>query len=315
MTHPHEHPPVDHTRIFAIGILLNVVFVVAEVVFGILAGSMALLADAGHNLSDVLGLLLAWGADRLSRRRPTHRRTYGWKSSTIMAALLNAVILLTAVGGIILESIQRLSRPGAVAGKTVIIVAAGGVLINTLTALLFMSERKRDLNIRGAFLHMAADALVSIGVVASGIVIMTTGRTWIDPAVSLVIAVVILAGTWGLLKESVNLAMHSVPAGIDARAVTDYLASLPGTEAVHDVHIWAMSTRETALTAHIVKPDAEDDDRFLHDAANGLFEQFNIDHVTIQLERRNFSLQCGETCAGAKNGDDFSDGTDQHRGA
>ena len=287
----------DRHRIFALGVLLNVAFVLAEVVFGILAGSMALLADAGHNLSDVLGLLLAWGADHLSRRRPTYRRTYGWKSSTIMAAMLNAIILLTAVGGIILESVHRLARPGPVAGKTVILVAAAGVLVNTATALLFMPERKRDLNIRGAFIHMAADALVSAGVVVSGFAVLATGWVWIDPVVGLMIAGIILLGTWGLLKESVNLATHSVPVGIDARAVTDYLAGLPGASAVYDVHIWAMSTHETALTAHIVKPDPKNDDSFLREVQSGLLELFGIDHVTIQLERSSASLQCGKTCA------------------
>ena len=288
--HSHNHPdapcaPANYNRAFAVGVALNVGFVVCEAVFGILADSMALLADAGHNLSDVLGLLLAWGASYLVRIQPTSRRTYGWRSSSIMAALINAVLLLVAVGGIATESIRRLTSPEPVAGKTVIVVALVGVVINTATALLFLSGRKKDLNIRGAFLHMAADAAVSAGVAAAGIAILMTGRAWIDPAVSLAIAAVILVGTWGLLRESLALAMHAVPPGIDTERVKSFLAGLAGVEAVHDLHIWAMSTTETALTVHLVKPNPENDDEMIRQTATELQERFGIDHVTIQWER------------------------------
>jgi cobalt-zinc-cadmium efflux system protein len=291
-SHADCHGPPDFNRAFAVGVALNVGFVVCEAVFGIMADSMALLADAGHNLSDVLGLLLAWGASYLVRLQPTSRRTYGWRSSSIMAALINAVLLLVAVGGIATESVRRLLSPEPVAGKTVIVVALIGVVINTATALLFLSGRKHDLNIRGAFLHMAADAAVSAGVAAAGIAILFTGRLWIDPAVSLAIAAVILAGTWGLLRESLALVMHAVPQGIDTEKVTAYLESLPGIETAHDLHIWAMSTTETALTAHLVKPDPEGDDDMIGRVSADLFDRFGIDHVTIQWERTRNPCRC-----------------------
>jgi cobalt-zinc-cadmium efflux system protein len=253
---------------------------------------VALLADAGHNLSDVLGLLLAWGASYLVRLRPTRRRTYGWRSSTIMAALINAVILLVAVGGIATESIRRFVSPEPVAGKIVIAVAVVGVAVNTATALLFLSGRHKDLNIRGAFLHMAADAAVSAGVAAAGIAILITGRLWIDPAVSLAIAAVILWGTWGLLRESLALAMHAVPPGIDTDEVMGYLSKLDGIEAIHDLHIWAMSTTETALTVHLVKPDSAGDDEMIGRIADELHDRFGIGHVTIQWERTHDPCRC-----------------------
>ena len=295
--HAHSHtdspcPPPDYNRAVAVGVALNVGFVICEAVFGFLADSMALLADAGHNLSDVLGLLLAWGASYLVRLQPTKRRTYGWRSSSIMAALINAVLLLVAVGGIATESVRRLMNPEPVAGKIVIVVALVGVAINTATALLFISGRKHDLNIRGAFLHMAADAAVSAGVAAAGIAILLTGRPWIDPAVSLVIAAVILIGTWGLLRESLAMVMHAVPSGIDTEDVKSYLSGLAGIEAVHDLHIWAMSTTETALTVHLVKPDPTDDDQMISRAAEGLQRRFGIDHVTIQWERTLDPCSC-----------------------
>jgi cobalt-zinc-cadmium efflux system protein len=296
MVNTHNHGPADYNRAFAIGVLLNFGFVIAEVIFGLTADSLALLADAGHNLSDVAGLLLAWGASVLSRLRPTARRTYGYRSTTIIAALVNAVILLVAVGGIALESVQRFKNPAPAAGETIIIVAAIGVVINTVTALLFFAGRKKDLNIRGAFLHMASDAGVSVGVVLAGIGIMTTGWMRIDPLVSLVIVAIILVSTWGLLKESMNLALQAVPAGIDTEMVSDYLSRLPGVTAVHDLHIWAISTTETALTAHLVKPDPIDDDVLITRVRRDLFENFGIDHMTLQWERSDSFVQCGAAC-------------------
>jgi cobalt-zinc-cadmium efflux system protein len=285
MTSNHQHSPGAYSCAFATGVVLNLAFVITESVFGVLAGSTALLADAAHNLSDVVGLLLAWGANYLSRRPRSERRTYGWRSSSILAALLNAVVLLVATGGIAWEAVKRFSAPAPVGGDIVAWVALVGVGINTATALLFMRGRKSDLNIRGAFLHMAADAAVSAGVVLAGVAILVTGRLWIDPVVTLLIAAVILASTWGLLLESVNLALHAVPDGIDPKAVDAYLADLPGVTAVHDVHIWAMSTTETALTAHLVKRDAQDDDALIAEATRALHDRFGIEHTTLQWER------------------------------
>jgi cobalt-zinc-cadmium efflux system protein len=296
MVNTHNHGPANYNRAFAIGIVLNFGFVIAEAIFGLTADSLALLADAGHNLSDVAGLLLAWGASLLSRLRPTTKRTYGYRSTTIIAALVNAVILLVAVGGIAWESVQRFKSPAPAAGETIIIVAVIGVAINTVTALLFFAGRKKDLNIRGAFLHMASDAGVSVGVVLAGIGIMTTGWLWIDPLVSLVIVAIILVSTWGLLKESMNLALQAVPAGIDTEMVSDYLSCLPGVTAVHDLHIWAISTTETALTAHLVKPDPIDDDVLITRVRRDLFENFGIDHMTLQWERSDSFVQCGAAC-------------------
>ncbi|MDI6725710.1 MAG: cation diffusion facilitator family transporter [Smithellaceae bacterium] len=285
MIHEHNHAPHNYNRAFAIGVALNAAFVMVEATFGIMADSLALLADAGHNLSDVMGLLLAWGASILTRRTPSERRTYGLRKSTILAALFNAVILLAAVGGMAWEAVRRFNDPAEVAGSTIIIVASIGFVINGATALLFVSGRRGDLNIRGAFLHMVADAAVSLGVVVAGVAMLLTGWHWIDPAVSLVIAVVILVGTWGLLKASLNLAMDAVPAGIDPQAVKSYLKELPGVQAVHDLHIWGMSTTETALTAHLVKPQTQDDDEIIERASKELHERFGIDHTTLQWER------------------------------
>ena len=292
-SHDHHHHEHGHShglaavtsRAFLIAIVLNGAFVAVEAGAGLKTGSLALLADAGHNLSDVLGLLLAWGASHLSKRAPSRRRTYGWRRSSIMAALLNAVLLLVAVGGIAWEAIRRAQEPTMVPGGAIMIVAGIGFVINGATALLFLSSRRRDLNARGAFLHMAADAAVSLGVVASGAAIVATGWTWLDPAVSLVIAVVILVGTWGLLREATNLAMDAVPAGIDPEAVAAYLATLPGVTAVHDLHVWGMSTTEVALTAHLVKPDPGDDDAVIARATRELHDRFGIEHVTLQWER------------------------------
>ena len=282
--HGHAHAPADFGRAFAVGVALNLGFVVVEAVFGYLAGSLALIADAGHNLSDVFGLLLAWGAAWLSKLAPTLRRSYGYRRSSILAALINAVVLLIAVGAIVWEAIRRFADPEPIVAGTVIWVAAIGIAINTATALMFMSGRKGDLNIRGAFLHMAADALVSLGVVIAAIVILATGWLWLDPAVSIAIAVVITVGTWGLLRDSVNLAMDAVPDAIDPAQVEAYLAAQPGVAEVHDLHIWAMSTTETALTVHLVRPGAPPDDALLARLRHELHVRFAIEHCTIQVE-------------------------------
>ncbi len=293
--HGHSHAPADFGRAFAIGIVLNAGFVVVEATYGFLSGSMALVADAGHNLSDVLALLLAWGASVAAKRAPTDRFTYGYKSSTILAALANAALLLVAIGAITFETVHRLADPAPVQGMTVIVVASIGIAINAGTALLFMRGRQHDLNIRGAYLHMVADAMVSAGVVLAGIAILFTGADWIDPAVSFVIVLVIAWSTWGLLKDSVKMSLMAVPQGIDQQAVRDYLMQLRGVENVHDLHIWPMSTTQTALTAHLVMPiavmpvpvmpSAADDDRFLQDIADELRQLHRIHHITIQIER------------------------------
>ncbi len=282
--HVHSHAPASFGSAFAIGAALNIGFVIVEATYGFLSNSTALLADAGHNLSDVFGLLVAWGASVLAKRAPTPRYTYGLRSSSILAALFNAMFLLTAVGAIAWEAVQRFASPEPVAGKTVMIVAAVGILINGVTAWLFASGRKGDINIRGAFLHMAADAAVSAGVVVAGGIILLTGRHWIDPAVSLVICVVIIWSTWGLLRDSVRMSLGAVPPDIDETAVRSYLERLPGVIELHDLHIWPMSTTETALTCHLVIPDGHPGDRFLMDACHELEHLFGIPHVTIQIE-------------------------------
>lgn len=291
-SHGHAHGPVDYTRAFAIGVGLNVAFVAIEAVGGLILGSMALLADAGHNLSDVLGLLLAWGASYLARTRPTPRYTYGLRSSTILAAVMNGLILMMAVGGIAWESVRRLIEPIAVDGGPVTVIAGVGVVINTVTALLFMKGGHEDLNIRGAYLHMAADAGVSLAVVLGGIGIMTVGWLWLDPVLSLLIAGVILWSTWGLLKDSVNLALQAVPEGIDLQEVHDFLLEQPGVTVVHDLHVWAMSTTETALTAHVVRPENGDADAFLSATAHELQDRFSIEHTTLQIERVHDEEAC-----------------------
>src|SRR5258708_30182847 len=278
-----SHAPASFGAAFAIGASLNAAFVVAELVFGYAANSLALISDAVHNFSDVIALLLAWGAAWLAQKRPTDSHTYGYRRASILAALVNAGLLLVAVGGIAVEALNRLREPAAVAGWTVVWVAALGIAINGGTALLFMRGRHGDLNIRGAYLHMAADAAVSLGVVVAALVIMATGWLWVDPAISLVIAAVVLASGWGLMRDSVNLALDAVPRGIALAQVRDYLAGLDGVIEVHDLHIWAMSTNETALTAHLVRPGGHDD-AFLHQVCEGLSRRFNIHHATLQLE-------------------------------
>lgn len=282
--HGHHHGPVDYGRAFAIGVALNLAYVAAEVTAGLLANSVALLADAAHNLSDVLGLMLAWGATVLAKRGPSRRFTYGLRSSSILAALANGAFLLLVTGGIAWEAIQRFQEPAPIAGATVIWVAALGVAVNTGTAMLFMSGRKQDLNIRGAYLHMAADAAVSLGVVVAGIGIVYTGWLWLDSAVSLAISAVIVIGTWSLLRDSVRLALNAVPEGIEIETVRAYLSGLAGVVEVHDLHIWGMSTTETALTAHLVMPQGHPGDDFLADVCTRLQNDYRIGHATIQLE-------------------------------
>jgi cobalt-zinc-cadmium efflux system protein len=281
--HDHPHPHQGHDRAFAIGTLLNTGFVAVEIAFGLLANSMALLADATHNLGDVLGLLLGWGAAWLARRPPTRRRTYGWGRSSILAALLNATILLIGVGAIGVEAVQRLLSPAPVRESTVILVAAAGIVVNGATALLFLRGRGHDINLRAQFLHMATDAAVSAAVVLAGLLILLTGLVWLDPLASLAIGIVIVVTTWGLLRESMDLAMDAVPDSVAHDAVHDYLASVPGVLEVHDLHIWGLSTTQTALTAHLVcaDPSAE---RKLHDVTTELRDRYGIGHATLQIE-------------------------------
>jgi cobalt-zinc-cadmium efflux system protein len=284
MGHDHHHAPADFGRAFALGILLNGGFIVLEVIFGLFSDSLALLADAGHNLSDVLGLILAWGASELAKKAASTRRTYGWKRSTVLAALFNALLLLVGVGAIFWEAIQRLRDPAPVAGGTVIWVAALGIAVNGATALLFYSGRKNDLNVRGAFLHMVADAGVSAGVMISGAVILFTHWTWLDPLVSLAVGFFILLSTWELLKDSLNYSLDAVPESIDLTAVQAYLAGIDGIREVHHIHIWPLSTTEIALTAHLVKSDPTLDDELLHRIEHELHDRFEITHATIQFE-------------------------------
>jgi len=287
---PHEH--AGHDMAFAVGTLLNAGFVIIEGAFGFISHSMALLADAGHNLSDVAALLIAWGASALTRQRPSARFTYGYRGSSILAALLNAVILFIAVGAIGLESIRRLIEPGPVASLTVIVVATIGIAVNGATTLLFLRGRHRDLNIRSAYLHMAADTLVSVGVVVAGAVIMATAWVWLDPAVGLVIVAVIVLGTWDLLRHSMQLALDAVPASIDPEAVRRYLRAIGGVAELHDLHIWPMSTTETALTCHLVMPAGHPGDATLARLAIDLRERFGIQHATIQVETGDPAHPC-----------------------
>lgn len=292
MGHGHNHGTSNYSRAFAIGIALNLGFVIVEFIYGRFAHSLALVADAGHNLSDVLSLALAWGAAVLSRRRPTEDRTYGFRRSSILASLINAVVLLIAIGAISSEAIRRFSDPNQVEGGTVIWVAAVGIAVNAITALLFMSGRKGDLNIKGAFIHMAADAGVSLGVVLAGFAIIYTGWLWLDPVVSLAISAVILIGTWGLLRDSVNLALDAVPEGVDLNSVREHLASLPTCVDVHDLHIWGMSTTETALTAHLVMNHSICDDALLARITDELHQKFGIEHATLQVEAGDPAYPC-----------------------
>jgi len=292
MSHHHDHPPGDYNRAFAIGVTLNAVFVVIEAGYGLSAGSLALIADAGHNLSDVLSLLLAWGASVLAVKDATDKRTYGFRKVTIMASLANAILLLVVLGGIAWEGIVRLLDPQPVEGVVIIVVAAIGVVINTVTALLFVSGQKHDLNIKGAFLHMAADAGVSLGVVIAGVVIMAKGWLWVDPVISLVIAVVILIGTWMLLRESLNHAMDAVPEEIDIARLKRYLTGLDNVSDIHDLHVWSLSTTEVALTVHLVVTDNTLNNIFLREVQQVLQDHFGIAHATLQVERQGIENGC-----------------------
>lgn len=291
-SHDHGHGTGSYNRAFAIGVVLNAGFVLVEAGYGIVAGSLALIADAGHNLSDVVSLLLAWGASVLATRAASDRRTYGFRKATIMASLAGAVLLLVALGGITTEAVGRLFDPRPVTGGIVILVAAIGTVINTVTALLFVSGQKHDLNLRSAFLHMAADAGVSLGVVVAGVVILYTGWLWVDPAISLAIVLVILVGTWALFRDSVNLAIDAVPQDIDIVAVRDYLNGLDNVTRIHDLHVWALSTTEVALTVHLVVSDSVVSNDFLCNVQQQLHDRFGIEHSTIQIESHEEAPAC-----------------------
>lgn len=296
----HHHMPFDHaateghSRAFVLAIALNIGFVALEFVYGVIAESTALMADAGHNLSDVLGLLLAWGAAVLSKKQPSNRYTYGLRSTSILAALANGMLLLVACGGIGWEAMRRFAEPSEVAGFTVAVVAGIGIAVNGFSAWLFMAGRKNDLNIRGAFLHMVADALVSLGVVIGGVLIIYTGWYWVDPVLSLVIVGVILIGTWGLLREAIRLSLSAVPAHIDLQEVQQFLADLPGVAEVNDLHIWGMSTTETALTVHLIIPEGYPGDAFMASLAVQLRARFAIQHSTLQIGQQKIE---GSSCA------------------
>ena len=283
--HSHDHAPANFGKAFAVGIFLNAAFVVIEFGYGYAANSLALMADAGHNLGDVLGLLAAWAASIVMLRAPTPNRTYGLKGTTILAALGNAVLLLVTTGAIAREALLRLRTPENVHSGTVMAVAAVGIAINGITAMMFFRGRKDDLNVRAAFQHMAYDALVAVGVVIGGFVIWKTGISLIDPILSLLICAVIIWGTWSLLRDSVHMALQGTPQGINQPEVLEYLQSLPGVTEVHDLHVWSMSTTEIALTAHIVVPEPGNHDELLESATNNLHDRFEIEHVTIQIEQ------------------------------
>lgn len=290
-SHSHSHGS-DYGRAFAIGLTLNLIFVVVEFVYGKISNSVALVADAGHNLSDVLGLALAWGASVLARKDPTPTRTYGLRRSSILAAVINASTLMIAVGAIAWEAFGRINNPEPVASKTIIVVAAVGILINSFTAFLFISGRKSDMNVRAAFMHLMADAFVSLGVVITGVLILFTGLYLLDPVVSLIISLVIIFGTWSLLRDSVNLALDAVPEHIDTNDVKNYLSKLPHCTDVHDLHIWAMSTTETALTVHLVVEGKVYDDTMLSNITHELHDKFGIEHATLQIESGDPTFAC-----------------------
>jgi len=290
--HDHSHAPANFNAAFGIGIGLNIAFVAVEAYYGWKVDSLALLADAGHNLSDVIGLVLAWGGALAGRLRPDARHTYGWKRASILAAFVNALLLLVAMGSLAWEALHRLQSPAPIEGVTIMVVAGIGIVINTATALLFMRGGQNDLNISGAFLHMAADALVSAGVVVAGGLALWFGWNWLDPVVSLIIAAVIVVGTWSLFRQSLHLLFDGVPESVDLPAVRSLLAGLPGVAQVHDLHVWAMGTSEVALTAHLVMPDGGGGDAFLKQATDELHEHFEIRHVTLQVVREAFCEGC-----------------------
>ncbi len=297
--HHHHSAPANFNNAFAIGIALNVGFVAIEAFYGWRVGSLALLADAGHNLSDVAGLLLALVAALAAGKLPDHRHTYGWQRASILAAFANAVLLLVAMGSLLWEAGHRLQMPASTDGFTIIVVAVIGVVINGATAALFMSGSKSDMNIRGAYLHMAADALVSLGVVAAGALYLWTGWTWLDPVTSMIIALVIIAGTWSLFRQSLHLLFDGVPENVELAKVDTMLRGLPGVDDVHDLHVWAMSTTDVALTAHLVMPDGHPGDAFLERAAKDLHDQFHITHPTLQIELDGLDHGCPQPLAGS----------------
>jgi len=288
----HHHQIGNYHRAFAIGIALNIIFVVVEAGYGMFSGSLALIADAGHNLSDVLSLLLAWGAILLAKKASTEKRTYGYRKVTIMASLTSAILLFIALGGITWEAMSRFFNPKPVEGIVVILVAAIGVVINTLTAFLFFSGQKSDLNLRSAFLHMAADAGISLGVTIAGLVIMIKGWLWIDPAISLIIVAVILVGTWRLLQDSIDHAIDAVPEGIDMAGIKQYLTGLENVSHLHDLHVWPLSTTEVALTVHLVVNDDSASNHFLRELQDHLHDRFGVEHSTIQVETAGTENHC-----------------------
>ena len=290
--HHHHGDPATQGRAFAIAIALNSLFVAVEFIYGFLANSTALMADAGHNLSDVLGLALAWGAAILSKRLPSQRYTYGLRGTSMLAALFNAMLLMLTCGAIVWEAARQLFHPDPVAGMTVSAVAAVGIVINGFSAWLFVAGSKGDINIRGAYLHMAADAVISLAVLVSGLLVFYTGWFWLDPAVSIVIVLLIMASTWSLLSESLRMVMAAVPDNVDAAKVSVYLRDRAGVTEVHDLHIWAMSTTETALTAHLVMPAGYPGDAALDAISAGLKDNFPIHHATLQVEMGTTSHSC-----------------------
>lgn len=292
MSHDHNHKIGNYNHAFAIGVMLNLLFVAVEITAGFFADSLALIADAGHNMSDVVSLLLAWGASVLATKAATEKRTYGFRKATVMASLASSILLLVALGSIVWEAIGRFVHPEPVEGFTVIVVAAIGVAVNGITALLFVKGQAHDLNVRGAFLHMAADAGVSLGVVVAGFLMLLKGWLWVDPMVTLVIVAVIFVGTWNLLRDSVNYAMDAVPKNMDIVSIKQYLMHLDKVSCIHDLHVWPMSTSEVALTVHIVVDDTQVDNKFLSEIQEHLHDHFDIEHATIQIETSTMTNQC-----------------------
>lgn len=293
-SHNHNLNKVDYNKAFGFGILLNITYIIVELVYGLLINSTALMADAGHNFSDVLGLMLAWGAARLATKLPTIKTTYGMRKSTVLAALFNSILLMIAVGAISFEAVRKFLNPEPVEGTTMMIVAGIGVIINTFTAILFIRGKEKDMNIKGAYLHMAADAGVSLGVVAAGLLISITGWLWLDPLMSIIIVIIITAGTWGLLRDSFMLSVDAVPESINVEEVQNYLGLIPGVKEVHDLHVWAMSTTETALTVHLVIPNSSFDDKMLKKISGELHTKFGIGHSTVQVEQNSSDANCSQ---------------------
>ncbi len=293
--HHHHHVPTNISRAFVIGIILNLSFVLVEVFVGFWKHSLALLTDAGHNFSDVIGLLFVIMANKLAKIKPTENFTYGYSKSTVLVALTNAILLLVAVGAIGWEAISRISESHPVDGRVISIVAFVGLIINSVTALLFFKGKEKDLNIKGAYLHMAADAAVSFGVVVAGVIMMYTQWFWMDAVISLIIILVIIGSTWGLLRDSLRLSLDGVPAGIKAKNVRDYFSNLKEVTAFHDLHIWAMSTTEAAMTVHLVMPDGGSV-AFLSKVKHDLHHNFNIIHTTIQIEKSSDDITCAQKC-------------------